>query len=76
MSPDTQLILSHGAAEIQKTFPTPVSGLPDLIFDEGFNKYKSYCAEVGYPLPQTSPATIKYEDEETKTENILFMINE
>ena len=25
----------------KKTFPTPVAGLTELIFDEGFTKYKS-----------------------------------
>ena len=33
------------------------------MFDEGFTKYKIYCAEVGSTFPQTAPATIEYEDE-------------
>ena len=39
------------------------------MFDAGFTKYKSYCAELGSPFLQIAPAT-------TKTDNILFMMNE
>ena len=28
----------------KRIFPTPVSGLLELMFDEGFTKYNSYCA--------------------------------
>jgi hypothetical protein len=34
------LIWSFG--KFKKTFPTPVSGLPELLFDEGFHEYKSF----------------------------------
>ncbi len=27
-------------------FPTPVSGLPELLFDEGFCAYKSFCLQA------------------------------
>ena len=43
-------------------FP-PVSGFPELMFDEIITKYKIYCAEVGSPFPQTNPNTIGYEYE-------------
>ena len=39
------------------------------MFDEVFTKYKSYCAELGYPFPQTPPAMIE-------TDNMMFMMNE
>ena len=38
----------------QKTFPTPVSGLPELLFDEGFGAFQSYCSEIGSPIPSYS----------------------
>ena len=38
------------------------------MFDEGFTRYKSYCAELGSPFPQTALATIE-------TDNMLFMMN-
>ena len=39
------------------------------MFDERFTKYKSYCAELGFPFLQTAHATIE-------TDNMLFMMNE
>ena len=43
--------LTRCCKKYKKKFPTPISGLPELIFDEGFTKYKSYCAELGSPFP-------------------------
>ena len=60
----------------KKTFPTPISGLPELIFDEGFNEYKSFLAEMGPPTAKIVPATVEYEDEKINTDNMLFMDNE
>ena len=34
-----------------KTFPTPVSGLPELLFNEGFHAFESFCLKVGSPIP-------------------------
>ena len=53
----------------QKIFPTPVSGIAELMFDAGFIKYKIYCAKLGSSFPQIAPATIE-------TCNMLFMMNE
>jgi hypothetical protein len=36
--------LSFG--QFQKTFLTPISGLPELLFDEGFQEYKSFCTRI------------------------------
>jgi hypothetical protein len=38
------LIWSFG--QFRKTFPTPISGLPELLFDEGFREYKSFCSQI------------------------------
>ena len=46
------------------------------MFDEGFTKYKSYCAEVGSPFPKTDPYTIEYKDEYIDIDNMLFMMND
>ncbi len=32
--------------EFRKIFPTPISSLPELLFDEGFRKYNSFCMQV------------------------------
>ena len=60
----------------KKTFPTPISDLPELIFDKGFTKYKIFLAQVGSPTAELVPATVKYEDEKIDTDNMLFMDNE
>jgi hypothetical protein len=39
-------ILTWSFGNFKKTFPTPVSGLPELLFDEGFLEYKSFCTQV------------------------------
>ncbi len=39
-------VLTWSFGQFKKTFPTPVSGLPELLFDEGFNAYKLFCLQV------------------------------
>ncbi len=39
-------VLTWSFGQFKKTFPTPVSGLPELLFDAGFNAYKSFCSQV------------------------------
>ena len=60
----------------KKKIPTPISGLPELILDEGFNKYKSFLAQVGPPTAKIFPARVEYEDDKINTDNMLFMDNE
>ena len=60
---------------IQEKFPTPISGIPELIFDEGFNKYKSFIAQVGPPTAKIVPSTVGYKDYKINTDNMLFMDN-
>ena len=60
----------------KKTFSTPIYGLPELIFDKGFTKYKSFLAQVGSPIAKLGPATVEYGDEKIDTDNMLFMDNE
>jgi hypothetical protein len=39
-------VLTWSFRNFKKTFPTPLSGLPELLFDEGFHAYKSFCMQV------------------------------
>jgi hypothetical protein len=39
-------VLTWSFGNFKKTFPTPLSGLPELLFDEGFQAYKSFCMQV------------------------------
>ncbi len=39
-------VLTWSFGDFRKTFPTPISGLPELQFDEGFHKYNSFCMQV------------------------------
>ena len=44
---DTQLMFSHGLSSNWRFFsPTPVSGLPELLFDEGFWASTSFCMQT------------------------------
>ena len=57
--------------QFKKTFPTPVSGLPELIFDEGFQAFQSYCSQVEPSDQSKAPAPTHHE-----SDNLLFMMNE
>ncbi len=39
-------VLNWCFGNYRKTFPTPTSGLPELLFDEGFHEYNSFCMQV------------------------------
>jgi hypothetical protein len=39
-------VLTWSFGQFKKTFPTLVSGLPELLFDEGFRTYKSFCMQA------------------------------
>jgi hypothetical protein len=39
-------VLTWSFGQFKKTFPTPVSGLPELLFGEGFLAYKSFCLQT------------------------------
>ena len=85
-------VLTWAFGSFKKTFPTTLSGLPELLFDEGFQVYKSFCMEVSsYAAQQTTqdkgatlPTPIPFDDDELfpqSTEddndiNMLFMVNE
>ena len=81
------LIWSFG--KFKKTFPTPVSGLPELLFDEGFHEYKSFCTQM-LSYAATSGANdsninvIPFDEDEVRSTqslddeaeiNMLFMLN-
>ena len=77
-------VLTWSFGNFKKTFPTPVSGLPELLFDEGYQAYKSFCMEVSsYAMQQSTSTFIPFDDDElsqSKNEeddiNMLFMSNE
>jgi hypothetical protein len=75
----------------KRTFPTPQSGLPELLFDEGVQAYKSFCMNVSlYAVQQSEQNLMKtsnlipFDDDElfqqsTEDEediNMLFKTNE
>jgi hypothetical protein len=39
-------VLTWSFGNFKKTFPTPLSGLPELLFNKGFQAYKSFCMQV------------------------------
>ena len=39
-------VLTWSFRNFKRTFPTPLTGLPELLFDEGFQAFKSFCMEV------------------------------
>ena len=59
----------------RKTLPTPISGLPELIFDEGFNKYNSFLAQVELPTATIVPDMVEYEYEKIYTDNLTFLLH-
>ncbi len=81
-------VLTWSFSNYKKTFPTPLSGLPKLLFDKGFQAYKSFCIQISlYAMTSdtTHPSNIipfannkvqqlmANDDEDT---NMLFMSNE
>ena len=84
-------VLTWSFGNFKRTFPTPLSGLPELLFDEGFQAYKSFCMNVSsYAVQQSEQNSLKtsnlipFDDDElfqqsTEDEediNMLFMTNE
>ncbi len=84
------LIWSFG--QFWKTFPTPISGLPELLFDKGFQEYKSFCMQLSSFVNSVSSSNndtlgsnvIPFDDDEVHASadesdndiNTLFMLNE
>ena len=71
--------LSWCFGKYQKTFPTPVSGLPELLFDEGFEAFQSYCTELGSPIPSYASfgsTVVPYDQDEIDCDSNLFMADE
>jgi hypothetical protein len=72
-------------------FPTPISGLPELLFDKGFQEYKSFFTKISsFSKPVSSSNktadvnVILFDDDEVHVANdpsdndinTLFMLNE
>jgi hypothetical protein len=81
--------LTWAFGNFQKPFPTPISGLPELLFDEGFRAYTSCCKQAtSYATTDDGPQgsnIIPFDDNEVQPGtdedddrkiNMLFMINE
>jgi len=63
----------------QKTFPTPVLDLLELLFDEGFEEFQSYCTELGSPIPSYASfgsTVVPYDQDEIDYDSNLFMADE
>ena len=83
-------VLTWSFGDFRKTFPTPISSLPELLFDEGFHKYNSFCMQVSSfattdEVQGGSSNTISFDDDEVQPIqasedeeeiNMLFMLNE
>ena len=51
-------ILTWSFGNFKKTLSKPVSGLPELLFNEGFQSYKSFCMQVSsYTVQQDTMCT-------------------
>jgi hypothetical protein len=81
-------VLTWTFGNFQKTFPTPISSLPELLFDEGFWSYISFCKQVlSYTTTDDAPRDsniIPFNDNGVQPGidgdgndkiNMLFMIN-
>ncbi len=80
-------VLTWSFGNFKKTFPTPLSGLPELLFDEGFQAYKSFCMQVSsYAttaensmntfIPFDDDELLQRSAEDEEDINMLFMSNE
>jgi hypothetical protein len=58
-------VLTWSFGNFKKTFPTPLSGLPELLFDEGFQAYMSFCMQISSYATKDANSTstfIPFED--------------
>jgi hypothetical protein len=76
-------VLTWSFGQFRKTFPTPVSGLPELFFDEGYHPFKSFYQCTDMMDTTTNSNVIPYDDKELITSedtddaiNMLFMLHE
>jgi hypothetical protein len=72
-------------------FPTPISGVPELLFDKGIQEYKSFCMKISSFANSVSSSNdstdvnaIPFDDDKAHVSNdardnyinTLFMLNE
>ena len=62
-------VLTWSFGQFKKTFPTPVSGLPELLFDKGFRAYKSFCMQCHSSY--TNAVTDLTSETSTKPSNVI-----
>ncbi len=80
-------VLTWSFCNYKKTFPTPLSGLPELFFDKGFQAYKLFCIQIllyamtsdtNYPssiIPFDNNEVQQLMANDDKGINMLFMSN-
>ena len=83
-------MLTWSCRDFRKTFPTPISGLPELRFDERFHEYNSFCMQVSsfattdevqggssniIPFDNVKVQPIQASEDEEEI-NMLFMLDE
>jgi hypothetical protein len=83
-------VLTWSFGNFKKIFPTPISGLPELLFDEGFRQYNSFCMQVSSftttdKIQRSNSNIIPFDDDEVQPiqaldneeeTNMLFMLNQ
>jgi hypothetical protein len=75
-------VLTWPMGQFQKTFSTPVSSLPELLFDEGYHTFKSFYQHTDMTDTTTNAKVIPYDDKELiafedtdNAINMLFMLH-
>jgi hypothetical protein len=84
-------VLTWSFGQFWKMFPTPISGLPELLLNEGFQEYKSFCTKISSFVNSVSSSNntadvnvIPFDDDEVHVANdpsdddidTLFMLHE
>ncbi len=62
-------VLTWSFGQFKKTFPTLVSGCPELLFNKGFCAYKSFCMQAHSSYVNT---VINFTSETSKPSNIVL----
>jgi hypothetical protein len=66
-------VLTWSFGQFQKTFPTPVSGLPELLLNKGYCRFKSFYQHTIMTDTTTDSNIIPYDDKELIALKILTM---
>ncbi len=70
-------VLTWSFEKFNKTFPTPLSGLTELLFDEGFQAYKSFCMQVSsYAIQEDTMRTSTHIQDTTRMSTFIPFNND